>query len=278
MVKNLEQLFSHHKIDSEKPGFYDDPAFIAAEKNDPLFLENYARFVDTRAFSSEYLALAKVEIPLIASICHQELVADGRLGACIDIGMILSRILEREGFWNYQVKGSMTVKFPQTSGIGNRYFWSYDVLPLGQEGFAAAHSWIVAPPFTIVDVAIRQQPYKKGRELLPDLVMSEIATGAMVTIEDIFSPDFIAFARAKQVPARKMVQTFAPHLRQFSQDFPATEVPFGEIRLVYIPVAIGAPDLPFENMNGSYFNGRLGIELYNDLVVPALSDHRRSAR
>ncbi len=278
MVKNLEQLFSHHKIDSAKPGFYDDPAFMAAEKDDPLFLENYARFVDTRTFSPEYLTLAKVEIPLIASICQQELVADGRLGACIDIGMILSRILEHEGFWNYQVKGSVTVKFPQTSGIGNRYFWSYDVIPHGQQSFAAAHSWIVTPPFTVVDVAIRQQPYKRGRELLPDMVLSDNATGAKVTIDDVFSPDIIAFARAKQVPKSKIARTYAPHWLQFSQDFPGTEVTIGEIRLVYIPVAIGAPDLPFEKMNGAHFNGRLGIEIYNDLVVPALSDHRRNAR
>ena len=37
-------------------------------------------------------------IPVIAKLVWEELVKDGRLGARIDIGMILSRILEEEGF------------------------------------------------------------------------------------------------------------------------------------------------------------------------------------
>ena len=275
-MNKLEQLFASHKIDTTKPGFFDDPAFVAAEKVDPLFLDNYARFIANSVFSPEYIARARIEITLIASICHQELVTDGRLGACIDIGMILSRILEREGFWNYQVKGGLTIQFPPASGIGPRYFWYFDTLSRGQPAFDAAHSWIVAPPFNVVDVAIKQQPYDRGRDLIPNMVISDSISKEKVMISDLVSPPLIAFALAKGVPERKILQKFVPHWPLFARDFPATTLAVDQIKLTYIPVAIGAPDLPFEKMNGSHFNGRIGIELYNDLVIPTLRDLRRN--
>jgi hypothetical protein len=45
----------------------------------------------------------------------EELVKDGRLGACIDIGMILSRILEEEGFWELAVSAPDN-PFPKMDG------------------------------------------------------------------------------------------------------------------------------------------------------------------
>jgi hypothetical protein len=53
------------------------------------------------------------------------------------------------------VKGNLTVVFPaepalppETSGFAGV-----------QRPFAVRHGWLVAPPFTIVDIALRQQEY-----------------------------------------------------------------------------------------------------------------------
>ena len=52
--------------------------------------------------------------------------AEGRLGACIDLSMVLSRILDAEGIWNYVVKGSLTLTFPRSVQPGPIYFWPID--------------------------------------------------------------------------------------------------------------------------------------------------------
>src|SRR5258708_5001250 len=134
---DLQAMYRSYGIDATYPGFYDDKKFIRAESVDPAFLETYARYVESRPYDDPYLSRARREIPIIAEGVWGELVADGRLGACIDIGMILSRILEQEGFWNYMVKGSLTMHFPPAAKLGTRYYWSFDVV---QQPFAAAHA------------------------------------------------------------------------------------------------------------------------------------------
>src|SRR6266511_5404545 len=119
--EKLSQEFARHGIDVTKPGFYDDPQFLEQEKSNPDFLDNYASFVRNRPYDGAYLVKARAEIPVIAEAVHAELVTDGRLGACVDVGMMLSRILEQEGYWNYQVKGSLTIEFPPKHVIKPKY-------------------------------------------------------------------------------------------------------------------------------------------------------------
>src|SRR5258706_142175 len=109
-------MYDDFRIDRTKPGFYDDKRFLRAESVDPSFIESYGRFVESRPCDEAYLVRSRNEIPEISSLVHRELVADGRLGACVDIGMILSRILEQEGFWNYIVT-SLAVKPREESPI-----------------------------------------------------------------------------------------------------------------------------------------------------------------
>lgn len=271
----VERFLQAHGIDTSQPGFYDAPAFVAVEREDSSFLDHYAAFVNARDYNPDYLQRARAEIPLIASICHRELVADGRLGACVDIGMMLSRMLEREGFWNYLVKGSLTITFPTPTNIGSRYFWSFDLIASGQPAFAAAHAWIVAPPFAVVDVAVRQQPYDRGRELLPESLIVDRVELTEVTIEDVFSPRFRAFAASQGVSETRILETYAPAWPAFTRRFPPASVQVASLMLTYIPVGIGAPDQPFEEMNIWRCNGRSGIEIYRESVVPELTSMRQ---
>jgi hypothetical protein len=109
-------------VDCNNPGFYDHPNFLKVEAQFPEFLNNYARFVQQRHYDDDYLERARREIPVIARVLYEELLRDGRQGACVDMSGVLSRILEREGLWNFAVKGSLTVSFPRGSGMGDRYF------------------------------------------------------------------------------------------------------------------------------------------------------------
>jgi hypothetical protein len=87
-------------IGTAKPGFYDDPKFLAAEKNDPTLLEAYADFVESMDFEAAYLTSAERCIEYTARFLYERLVSDGRKGACIDASCVLSRFLERQGVWN----------------------------------------------------------------------------------------------------------------------------------------------------------------------------------
>jgi len=259
-------------ISPSRPGFYDDELFIAEERVDPKFLEEYARYVTSLPLDHSYIVKARRVIPVIARTLHAELVADGRLGACIDTGMIFSRILEQEGIWNFQVKGSLTIDFPAESGINTKYFWSWD---LSEHPFASAHSWIVAPPFVVVDIAVKQQPYAEGGDLLPPIVLSETATVARPRIVDVFSPEFRAFVRMKQgVTDADIVDVCAPNWRAFPVDFPPAVLSVDGVSLRYAPIAVGAPDLPLNQMTVWPINGRLGAAVYEDVVKPALASAR----
>lgn len=150
-------------ISTANPGFFDQPAFRAAEEGDPEYLCNYARFIDARHYTPEYLDRARREIPEIAEPLHQALKRDGRLGACIDLSMVLSRILEREGFWNYMVSGCLTQTFPSKYGFPPRYIWAVD-----RGNAKAPHVWVVAPPFLVVDLTVSmQRGNSRSKALLP---------------------------------------------------------------------------------------------------------------
>jgi hypothetical protein len=263
----LLALYADYRIDSSYPGFYDDKRFLRAESVDPQFLETYARFVQCRPYDDDYLSRARREIPAIAEVVWRELVADGRLGACIDIDMILSRILEQEGFWNYMVKGSLTMRFPSDAKIGTRYYWSFDVV---ERPFAAAHAWIVAPPFSVVDVSIKQQS-GPGGDWLPDKVVAEKFELAVASARDIFSPDFL---RATGLSAERAMSDANPNLPAILKMFPPVVIMAGAMELKYTTVAISAPDHPFLEMANWRVNGRFGPQLYEELVKPHLQNLR----
>lgn len=135
---------------------------------------------------------------------------------------------------------------------------------------------MVAPPYAVVDIALRQQPYTEGRDLIPATVLAEDLDPADATVDDVFSPDFIAFAEHHdQVPKVLVPRFAAPHWRDFTRVFPAGQFTSNGLGLKYCPVGIGAPDSPFEQMDIWRVNGRLAREVYKEAVMPALEESRR---
>ncbi|MFA6902544.1 MAG: hypothetical protein WC236_05640 [Gallionellaceae bacterium] len=192
---------------------------------------------------------------------YQTLLDHGRLGACVDISGIFSRILDREGIWNCPIKGSLTVNFPAESGLSKSYFWSVD-----HGDFVAGHAWVFAPPFTVVDVSVKLQPYTLEKLLyLPDILLSDAKQSVEVNAEDIISPSASAEMRLHGIPLERQLSYSAPQLSNMLKVIPAIAVPGlrGSI-LKYSPVAIGMPDAPLEEMRNMEFNGNTPWELYKE--------------
>lgn len=261
----LNRHFRNLGIDTTEPGFYDHPNFLEQERRDPEFLNLYARFVDTRPTSEEYQRRARDLVPIVSSILHRELVAEGRLGACIDLSMVLSRILERQGIWNYMVKGSLTISFPTHLNIPKTYFWSEDRQPV------PGHVWVAAPPFAVVDLTVGQQPYPnpKVARAVPNYVVEDNPQLAAATSEDLFSPELRLMAKQRGIAS---LLADAPLARQeFVKVFPSFTVRRPPATLKYVPYATSASEGALEAIENQRWNGRFGHQLYQQLVLPALT-------
>lgn len=258
----LERDFRLRDIPTDSPGFCDYPNFLVAESKEPSLLNNYAAFVAKRPYDNLYLIHARRVITKASGLLYEELLKHGRLGACVDISGILSRILDREGIWNFPIKGSLTVDFHADSGLSKSYFWSVD-----HGEFVAGHAWIFAPPYTVVDVSVKQQPYAVEKlPYLPDNVLSEDKQSVAVYAEDIVSPSASAEMLLHRIPLERQLSFSVPQLTDMQNVIPAISVtgPKGS-KLKYSPVAIGMPDAPLEDMRNMDFNGKTPWELYKEL-------------
>lgn len=268
----LVKVFKDLNINTKKPGFYDNKAFIEVERAIPDFLNQYANFVASKVYSQGYLARAEHEIPIIAGILFNELKKSGRMGACADISMVLSRCLEEEGFWNYIAAGPLTIHFDSKSGKSDKYFWPVDKsLPHG----AVAHAWVVAPPFTIIDLSVSFQSYSDGEAvLIPAYVLDKTEAIASYSAVDIFAPEIRAKLYSSGYTIDKMIQNTLPSALPVIKRFPPRKVVGDHATLKYITIAIKAPDGLFEKMENISFCGKRPYEVYQKVVKPALHKTR----
>lgn len=267
----IERDFLARRIPLDSPGFYDHPNFMEVERGNPSYLNNYARFVHDRQRTPAYDEHVRKTVPIVARVLHQHLKANGRLGACVDISGVLSRALEMEGIWNFVVKGSLTIEFPRKAKITPKFFWSVDT---GQ--FTAAHAWVAAPPYYIVDVAIRLQPYSEGEEeYLPEIICSCAETLTTGTLEDVVSPEVRAYLTTMGIPKTRQLSEANPNTPNFMKVFPARLFKFGETIMKFVPVAATAPDALFKDMRAMSFDGKTGYELYISDIKTALTETRQ---
>lgn len=261
--KTHEELASDFRargIPINIPGFCDHPSFLAVERDNPSYLNHYAAFVAKKTYDPEYLEHAKIIVAKAASLLHKELVDNGRLGACVDISGILGRILDGEGIWNCTIKGSLTVTFPPEAKKESRYFWSVD-----HGNFIAGHAWIYAPPYTVVDIAVKQQPYDEDEYIyLPETVLSAERKQVMVKVDDIVSPSARAEMLAHGVPPDQHLYIAAQYIPDIFESFPAVSIKgLQGATLKYSPAAVHALDGTFEGMKNMSFNGLTPWELYS---------------
>jgi len=245
---------------------------MAIERLHPDFLNKYAAFVASKEYSSDYLFRAERDIPIIANVLYDELKNDGRLGACADISALLSRCLEEEGFWNYTAVGPLTIKFISGIGVKDKYFWAVDK-DLASE--SVAHAWVVAPPYTVIDISISLQPYKEGEErYLPDYVISSTKDTADYSSEDIIAPETRAILqRSVMISGNSMLQYAVPHISTMINQFPPLKVVCDNAELKYITMAVKAPDCSFKEMANISLRGKSPYETYQKVIIPLLHDN-----
>jgi hypothetical protein len=102
---NLQRRFQSSGINTSTPGFYDAPGFRTAERADPSLLDEYAAFVRNRPVDAPYIQHARQAINDLATYISPLLERDGRQRMCAPTAMLLVRMLDGKGIWNYAVRG-----------------------------------------------------------------------------------------------------------------------------------------------------------------------------
>jgi hypothetical protein len=267
--RQLQGQFESAGIDTSAPGFQDDQRFLALERANPRLMENYAEFVETRSYSNEYLERARRQIMIIARAFGDSVARDGRLGACIDASGYLARMLDHIGVWNYVARSTLTLEFGESTGLGVSYFTSIDI---GDRPIVAPHEMVVAPPFVVVDVTARQQPYSGNhRKYVPALILADQYVPNQWQIEDIVSAEMIHLAKVSRRTPHSLISAAN---KEIMTKLPARVVQHDNVKMKYVPLAVGGFTEQLADVGTSprsyKFEGRTPLEIFTEDALPAL--------
>jgi len=256
----LERLFRSANIDFARPGFYDQPGFVMAERRDPRALEAYAEYIDKRPYPEDYKARARAVVTRAAQFLSRELEIDGRRGACIDASGALMRMLEREGIWSYMAGGATVVEFPRHAHLRAQYFHPF-VHP--DNPAKTGHMWLRVPPFAVVDVTLAMQPWSnRQRPFIPAYIASEAFNVAEKEIDDLIEDELMELLMEQgRVPTMANLE---PRQRQTMEKFPAFQIEQQELRIKYVPTRVSAMDGALEDMRNLCLSGKYPAQLYQD--------------
>ena len=237
-IEQIQQEFADARIPTDEPGFYEDPAFIRREQRMPHYLDNYARFVLQQPYSLTYLDRAEPIIHVASEEMQLALKEDGTPEAHADAPFVMSRILEREGVWNFVASGSLTMTFPAGSGFEPFSFPAMN-LQLGKT-IDCSYRWVVAPPFQIIDIAIQACRYPNPfNHLLPKIVWEP---GGEVTVgepTDIFAAKALKDIEKAGMTTDEALDQYFPNYRHgFAADFPARVITRLDTQLKYVPTRV----------------------------------------
>ena len=260
--ENLVKDFAERNIPITSPGFYDHPKFLLVEEKNASYLDNYAKFVHDRPRDASYDNFVQQTVPLVAEVYHKKLIEHGDPKANLSMPSLMSKALEELGIWNYVVKGSVTLDFPSASNLDTRYFWSVD-----NRSFTTAHTWLVAPPFYVVDITLKLQTLSEEEsEHLTPIICSEANDIIQPEVEDVISPDACEKLKSHSLPRSEYFAVISPQTEKFINIIPSREVFSEETKIKFIPVAVSIPDLPFKQMTSIKFDGQTAYEIYENEI------------
>ncbi len=264
--ERLERAFRKRSIDFSHPGFCDCESFLRAERSDPRFLETYARFVEVRDYDDTYLIDARRKIEAVADAVRSAVANDGRTGACVHASGMIARMLDRLQIWNYVAKCTLTLTFG-AGGHQPEYFWVLD-----EGDFIASHAIVVAPPYGVVDVTVKQQPYPTDkRALLPEIVLSDQFEPSTWAPDDIANPQILSAVRAAGLEFEAYLRRAHPQMLDVISALPPRVVRVESVELKYIPVAVGGFTEQLEELTGYEPCGRTALSIFQDEVLPKLA-------
>lgn len=257
-------------IDTAQFGFYDQPAFMAQELRDGAFLGEYANWVASRPRTDDYDARVRAVVPKLASFVADLLKGRDMRGSCVHASSMLPPMLERMGIWSFGLKGALTMEVPSRGiwrGLATCDHRAFENAELG-------HSWVMAPPFFIVDSTVKLQnlPNDPISEFMPKFVASEGGEIVAPGLKDIVSASVIAEAARYEGRADPQLHhRLEPELRGFGRIFPAREVHVDELVLRYVPIGARMSDVPLEEINADGGPGLTGAEAWDEHVAPAFN-------
>ncbi len=267
--EELNDWFSAWGIDPSAPGFHDSPAFLRAERKVPDILNRMARLVEARAYTPQYLADVERKIRIATEAVALHVQRDPRQGLCVVASGVLSRMLDPLGIWNYTAKSNLSVHFPASVSAQPRFFYSIDT---GR--FTAAHAVVVAPPFTIIDVTLKRQPYDSPAmsDWLPAIVASRHFKPYSVTPDEIIAPEIRSLLQSKGQSARDFLMSEKPAMMALMKQIPGREIELEGGRLGYGIVAVAGYQEPLAELSvqGCGINGMTPLKIFELDVLPKL--------
>jgi hypothetical protein len=256
----LAGRFASMGVDCSQPAFHDSPAFLRAERQHAAILNDYARFVEARPYDQAYLRDAFNKITIAARVVSEAARLDGRKGLCVMASGVLSRILDAWGIWNYTPKATLTVTFPPDVSAAPRYFW---VLDEGE--FVAAHAFVVAPPFVVVDATVRYQQWSPPRlgGVLPTFVIQHAYQPYAWVADDLANSELRAMLDARGATMENFLRARHPAMLALMSQLPGRLVtyPGGELRYVITAVG-GYQERLHELTHHVALNGELPTDLF----------------
>jgi hypothetical protein len=264
----LEQRLLALGVDTGEFGFIDQPAFLAAEQRDPSLLESYAKWVMLRPRAPDYDAHVRTTVPKLAKLVASVLEEDKLEGACEMACSLMTKGLDRLGVWSIGLVGSSTFE------VKERGIWRglHTVDHRDFPGARLGHTWVCAPPFVVVDASIKRQRWTGDiiEPYIPSIILDDVGRKTKPSPKDVISAE----VRAEMMTSRgavsaSVIYELEPNLRAFGETFSATEIVVDELTARYVPTAAGLSDGTLEEINSAGSHGRIGREIWDDVIAPA---------
>jgi hypothetical protein len=270
----LQKEFSDAGISTEEPGFYEEPGFIRREHKDPTYINNYAQFVASQNYSSAYMERATQAIHVIAEELQFALKLDPNEEALAEAPLVMSRMLEREGFWSFVMRGSLTVTAPPNLGFVPFSLWSVD--KIGGVEKECGYQWLYAPPYDVVDILIQWPAYPYPvTQSLPKVVFGKDTETASYTPEELLSPAVLEQGKQAGESPEACLDRCLPNFRsRFAPDLPSRIVTRGDWQLKYTPTSIAVSEESLDHLTGFSCQGRTASQIHALKVRPRLSSPR----
>lgn len=249
--------------------FCDNPRFVELSEKRPLYNEEFAAYINEQTYSKAYLERAETTIPIIVHTLWQELVSDGALNACARISLQLYRMLQEAGFWCYMMRGSLTIH------INTNKKYEFYGLSLNSENTdtdkIAGHVWVVAPPFKLIDISVKQQEHlSTNPNISPYLLLKELSY-CNYNLEDIVSPALLEKCKQDGWGIKDLYcdregwDFFSKHFRPFN-------IHKNNIEFHYTPLNCYVIS---DKLNEIYWqcNGHNAQYIYKNLILPQIDTH-----
>jgi hypothetical protein len=118
----------------------------------------------------------------------------------------------------------------------------------------AAHMWLRVPPFAVLDITLRGQPWDpERRPYFQPFVLSERSLPSTATVEQLVDMNAIekfAFANGRP-PTMREVARCIPHVFPFMERFPSFSVDSISLVIDYAPTKFSASLEPLADMQPS---------------------------